>query len=135
MTIDDEVRRAAKLLEALIQATGASERELEALLDTTPGYIRRLLSGQIDLKLRHILAILKVLKIETGLFFETLYSSTAPPGSKVELEDLEGRFQQLGFKEKPALARPEGQRQDLVEVVRGVVQSALTRRETRDEEI
>ena len=135
MTIDDEVRRAAKLLEALIQATGASERELEALLDTTPGYIRRLLSGQIDLKLRHILAILKVLKIETGLYFETLYSSAAPPGIKVELEDLEGRFQQLGFKEKPALARPEGQRQDLVEVVRGVVQSALTRRETRDEEI
>lgn len=133
MTIDDEVRRAAKLLEALIQATGCTERQLEALLDTTPGYIQRLLSGQIDLKLRHILAILGGLKIEPGLFFETLYSRAGAPGSKVELEELEDRFRQLVIEKRPALS-PDHPREELIRLVRGAVQSALAGRESRDRE-
>src|SRR5215213_2443301 len=126
MTIDDEVRRAAKLLDAMIQATGASPEELEKRLEASPGYVGRLLSGTVELKLRHILAILRLLEIEPALFFQTLYPEAGPAGGMVRLEELRQRLTALGVGCEPAPPKPEVGMDDLERLVQGAVQAALS---------
>ncbi|HEX5718601.1 MAG TPA: hypothetical protein VF179_20745 [Thermoanaerobaculia bacterium] len=132
MTIDDEVRRAAKLLEALIQATGVSSEEMEKRLDASPGYVRRLLSGALELKLRHILAILRVLEIEPALFFQTLYPEAGPAGGTVRLDELRQRLTALGVGCEPTAPKPEVGMDDLEKLVQSAVQAALSRRKAED---
>lgn len=132
MTIDDEVRRAAKLLDVLIQATGVSPEELEKRLEASPGYLGRLLSGAVELKLRHILAILRILEIEPALFFQILYPEAGPAGGTVRLEELRSRLEALGLGNgEPALPRPELGMDELGKLVQTAVQAALTRRKPK----
>lgn len=135
MTIDDEVRRAAKLLETLIQVTGVSPEELERRLEASPGYLGRLLSGAVELKLRHILAILRLLEIEPALFFQTLYPESGPDGGTVQLDELRQRVESLGIREREeesAPPRPPVGMEDLERLVQGAVQAALSRRKLED---
>ena len=127
MTIDDEVRRAAQLLEALIQAVGMSQEEVEQRLEASPGYLGRLLSGRVELKLRHILAVLRALEIEPSLFFSTLYPEAGPESGTVRLDELRQRLETLGLEIGPvpgSEAEP-----DLESLVQRAVQAALSRRE------
>jgi transcriptional regulator with XRE-family HTH domain len=132
MTIDDEVRRAAKLLEALIQATGVSPEELEKRLEASRGYVGRLLSGIVELKLRHILAILRILEIEPVLFFQTLYSEAGPAGGMVRLDELRQRLTALGVGCEPTAPKPEVGMDDLERLVQDAVQAALSSRKAED---
>lgn len=125
MTIEDEVRHAARLLECLIQAAGVSEADLERRLDASPGYVGRVLSGEIELKLRHILSVLRVLEIEPALFFESLYPAQ-PTGGTIRLEDLQERLQGLGLGD-PSEAPPIVV-DDLERLVQGAVRTAMSRR-------
>lgn len=127
MTIDDEVRRASKLLEALIQVIGLSQEEVEQRLDASPGYLNRLLSSRVELKLRHILAILRVLEIEPSLFFHTLYPEAGPEGGTVRIDELRQRLESLGLGVEAPLPGPETG-PDLERLVQRAVQAALSRR-------
>ena len=133
MTIDDEIRRATRLLESLIRTNGVLPGVLERRLDAAPGYIGRVLSGEVELKLRHILAILRALEIEAGLFFEILYPASDPSGGTIRLEDLRQRLQRLGLGKDGPTACPQIDIQELEKLVQGAVQAALSRREPRDE--
>lgn len=126
MTIDDEVSRAAKLLDVLIQTTGVSAEELEKRLEASPGYLDRLLSGAVELKLRHILAILRVLEIEPALFFQILYPEPGPVGGTVQLDELRRRVKDLGVGGGPA-PTPDLGIEDLERLVQGAVRGALAR--------
>jgi hypothetical protein len=132
MTIDDEVRRAVKLLEALIQATGVSPEDLEKRLEASPGYLGRLLLGTVELKLRHILVILRSLEIEPALFFQTLYPETGPAGGTVRLDELRQRLMALGVGCEPTAPKPEVRMDDLERLVQGAVQAALSSRKPED---
>ncbi len=132
MTIDDEVRGAAKLLEALIQVMGVSPEELEMRLEASPGYVGRLLSGRVELKLRHILAILRILEIEPALFFQTLYPEAGPAGGMVQLDELRQRLTALGVGCEPTAPKPEVGMDDLERLVQGAVQAALSGRKPED---
>lgn len=127
MTIDDEVRRAAKLLEILIQVTGASQQEVEQRLEASPGYVGRLLEGRMELKLRHILAILRILEIEPTLFFQTLYPEAGTAGGTVKLDELRRRLESLGVGSGP-VPKPDIRIEDLEKLVQGAVQDALSRK-------
>jgi len=127
MTIDDEVRRAAKLLEALIQVTGVSPEELEKRLEASPGYVGRLLSGRVELKLRHILAILRILEIEPTLFFQALYPEAGPAGGTVQIEAVRQRLEALSLGRESA-PHPEVGMDDLEKLVQGAVKAALNLR-------
>jgi transcriptional regulator with XRE-family HTH domain len=126
MTIDDEVRRAAKLLEALIQVTGESQEELERRLEASPGYLGRLLAGRVELKLRHILAVLRVLEIEPSLFFKTLYPGADLAGT-VQLDELRQQVKSLGVGSEPAPTAGVAM-EDLERLVQEAVQDVLARR-------
>lgn len=127
MTIDDEVRRATQLLEALIQAIGMSREEVEQRLEASPGYLGRLLSGRVELKLRHILAVLRALEIEPSLFFHTLYPEAGPEGGTVRIDELRLRLEALGL--EIGTASGSEAEPDLERLVQRAVQAVLSRRE------
>jgi transcriptional regulator with XRE-family HTH domain len=101
MTIDDEVRRATKLLETVMQAAGLTRKDLDQKLGAGPGYVSQVLTGRMELKFRHILAILRALEVEPSVFFQTLYPEHRPASDAVVMEEFLRRFQKLGFGTPP----------------------------------
>jgi len=71
--IDDEIRRALKLLETLMTISGLNRQDLDRRLGQGRGYASQVLTGRVELKYRHILAFLEVVDVEPGMFFRVLF--------------------------------------------------------------
>lgn len=125
MTVEDEVRRATKLLETVMQAAGLTRKELDQRLGAGPGYISQVLTGRMELKYRHILAILQALDVDPSVFFQTLYPGDRPSSDQVVMEEFLKRFQQLGFGSGPPPQPPAVDPQELERLVQSAVRAAL----------
>jgi transcriptional regulator with XRE-family HTH domain len=126
MTIDDEVRRATKLLETVMQAAGLTRKDLDQRLGAGPGYVSQVLTGRMELKFRHILAILRSLDVEPSVFFQTLYPENRPSTDAVVMEEFLRRFQKLGFGAQSAPPPPPALApQDLEKMIQNAVRAAL----------
>ena len=68
--LDEEIRRYAKVLEAVVKLSDFSTRELERRLGLGGGTLNRIFAGKIDLKLRHILLVLEVVGMKPERFFQ-----------------------------------------------------------------
>jgi transcriptional regulator with XRE-family HTH domain len=126
MTIDDEVRRATKLLETVMQAAGLTRKDLDQKLGAGPGYVSQVLTGRMELKFRHILAILHALEVEPSVFFQTLYPENRPSTDAVVMEEFLRRFQRLGFGTQPAQPAPALDPGELERLVQSAVRAALS---------
>lgn len=127
MTIDDEVRRATKLLETVMQAAGLTRKDLDQRLGAGPGYVSQVLTGRMELKFRHILAILRALDVEPSIFFQTLYPEDRPATDAVVMEEFLRRFQKLGFGAHPTPPpSPSLDPQELEKMIQNAVRAALT---------
>jgi len=131
MTIEDEVRRATKLLETVMQAAGLTRKDLDQKLGAGPGYVSQVLTGRMELKLRHILAILRALDVEPALFFQTLYPESRPATDQVVMEEFLKRFQKLGFGAgtAPPPAPPVLDPRELEQLIQTAVRTALAERQ------
>jgi transcriptional regulator with XRE-family HTH domain len=126
MTIDDEVRRATKLLETVMQAAGLTRKDLDQRLSAGPGYVSQVLTGRMELKFRHILAILRALEVEPSVFFQTLYPENRPATDAVVMEEFLRRFQKLGFGAQSAPPpKPTLDPNDLERMIQNAVRAAL----------
>jgi hypothetical protein len=95
---DDEVRRALKLLEALVKAHGLTKKALDQKLRKGPGYISQVLTGRLGLKYHHILEILGALELDPGLFFRALFlEPEKPTGSDRMMERFLESLQKMGY--------------------------------------
>jgi hypothetical protein len=101
----EEAARTA--LSRLIELSGLSRREIERrLLEQQAGTdLGRLLSGRLDLKLRHIVDIVRVIELHPHEFFRLLFKE-APDRSPL-LRRLDGLMGALGPMASPP---PEVQR-------------------------
>jgi transcriptional regulator with XRE-family HTH domain len=128
MTIDDEVRRATKLLETVMQAAGMTRKDLDQKLGAGPGYVSQVLTGRMELKFRHILAILRALEVEPSVFFQTLYPEDRPSSDAVVMEEFLRRFQKLGFGQQKAMmpSSPGLDPQELERLIQNAVRAALS---------
>jgi hypothetical protein len=70
-----EVGRLCRVLEALVLLKKVKYREIDRLLGTSSGVTRRIFAGKIELKARHIFAILGYLKVEPKVFFRLAYEA------------------------------------------------------------
>lgn len=138
MTIEDEVRRATKLLETVMQAAGLTRKDLDQRLGAGPGYVSQVLTGRMELKLRHILAILRALDVEPSIFFQTLYPESRPSSDQVVMEEFLKRFQKLGFGGNPTPPPPQPSpvldSQELERLIQSAVRTALAERGETDSE-
>jgi transcriptional regulator with XRE-family HTH domain len=125
MMIEDEVRRATKLLETVMQAAGLTRKELDQRLGAGPGYISQVLTGRMELKFRHILAILRALDVDPSLFFETLYPGNRPSSDQAVMEEFLKRVQKLGLAGAPPPSPPAVDPRELERLVQSAVRAAL----------
>jgi transcriptional regulator with XRE-family HTH domain len=127
MNIDDEVRRATKLLETVMQAAGLTRKDLDQRLGAGPGYVSQVLTGRMELKFRHVLSILRALEVEPSVFFQTLYPENRPSTDTVVMEEFLRRFQKLGFGPPAAPpAAPALDPQDLERMIQNAVRAAMS---------
>lgn len=125
MSIEEEVRRATKLLETVMQATGLTRKELDQRLGAGSGYVSQVLTGRMELKFRHILAILQALEVDPSVFFQTLYPGDRPTSDQVVMEEFLKRFQKLGFGGGPPPQTATIDPQELERLVQSAVRAAL----------
>jgi len=126
MTIDDEVRRATKLLETVMQAAGLTRKDLDQKLGAGPGYVSQVLTGRMELKFRHILSVLRALDVEPNVFFQTLYPENRPSTDAVVMEEFLRRFQKLGFgTQSPPPPTPTLDPNELERMIQNAVRAAL----------
>ncbi|HZF13532.1 MAG TPA: hypothetical protein VFE33_32465 [Thermoanaerobaculia bacterium] len=72
-TIEQEVKRAAKLLARLIRVAGLTRAQVDQLLGEGRGFATRVLNGIVGLKHEHILALLSAIGVDPGDYFRVLY--------------------------------------------------------------
>ncbi|HZF12902.1 MAG TPA: hypothetical protein VFE33_29285 [Thermoanaerobaculia bacterium] len=94
----DEVERAIKLIEGVMRVQGVTKKILDERLGKSPGYFAQVLSGRLELKYRHILAILRGLDLEPRVFFRSLFPEPGEAASGARmLERLFAELQRSGY--------------------------------------
>jgi transcriptional regulator with XRE-family HTH domain len=73
-----EVERVIAALRTAIRLSGVSRRHIERSLHMSTGYLTRILAGQVQLRLSHVLAVCRVIGFPAGLFFASLFPTTPP---------------------------------------------------------
>jgi hypothetical protein len=138
----EEVERAIKLIEGVMRVQGVTKKVLDERLGKSPGYFAQVLSGRLELKYRHILAILRGLDLEPRVFFHSLFPGPgeAAGGARM-LERLFAELQRSGYGSylspspqpaPPAALDPE----ELDRRIQAAVAAALAERERKgDDEV
>lgn len=106
---DVETQRLSDALREAIRRKKISQREVERTLGQSKGYLSLLLHGNVDLKVKHVFAVLEVIGLEPEDFFVDLYEKSDPLKSvrdlvhRAELDDLIHRVARLEHSvEEPA---------------------------------
>jgi transcriptional regulator with XRE-family HTH domain len=87
-----EARRLAAALRTAIRLSGVSFRQVERQLELSTGYLSRILAGQIQLRMTHVLAICHIIGVPAGSFFAAVYPPK-PPANEPENRLLKGLAQ------------------------------------------
>ena len=84
--VESDIRRCARLLEAMARHEGVAAQRLEEALGCGAGTIERLFHGGLELELRHILVILETLGMPPARFFRVAFPDDDAGGqSEAEL--------------------------------------------------
>ena len=120
----DDTKPLRAVLRQAIAASRMGKREIEVALGVGHGKLDQLLDGTLELRVRHILALARVLEISPKDFLEMAYP--APPGGpRFSLNDW------LGPRHAGPQAAPgKSEAADFREVVREVVREELARNAT-----
>jgi len=70
---EKEVTRLRELLRRAVRVAGVPNKEIEARLNMSSGSLSRLFAGGIELKMKHVLDILKQIEMSPGDFFRLVY--------------------------------------------------------------
>jgi transcriptional regulator with XRE-family HTH domain len=96
--IDDEVRRYASLLRQAIRAAGLTVSEVERRLGVGPKALRRIFSGHVDLKFKHVLAILRIIGLSQEEFFNIAARPKRSAARAHPAGDFFAAFQRAGYR-------------------------------------
>jgi transcriptional regulator with XRE-family HTH domain len=100
---DEEVQRVSEALREAIRRRKTSQRQIERVLGQGKGYLSQLLGGNVDLKLKHVFAVLEVLGLAADEFFLGIYGGIYGRSDSVavksqaqrDLEELKSRVARL----------------------------------------
>jgi len=80
--IQEETHRLLELLRVAMRILGFTNRDVEKSLGLSYGYLSRLFSGSIELKVEHIFQILGVLGLAPAEYFHLAYPPKPSPPSE-----------------------------------------------------
>ena len=135
---DEEVRRAVKLIEAVMRVQSVTKKDLDRRLGKATGYFAQVLSGRLELKYRHVTSILRALSVDPGVFFRALYpepEGEAAPSAR-GMERYLGSLHRMGLEQppQPAAAAPAIDPDELERRIRAAIQDALAARMSQQPE-
>ncbi len=70
---DQEVARLAQVLKAAVRFTGISHRQIEREMGLSTGYLSRIFSGKVELRVQHVLGVCRAIDLPPSAFFEAAY--------------------------------------------------------------
>src|SRR3954453_11332703 len=101
----EEVDRLLLVLRTAIRILGLTNREVERRLGLTPSYLGRLLGGNIELKVEHVLAISRALGLAPAEFFELAdpQRPDSPSETSKAIHELLRALQPIKVESRPCL--------------------------------
>lgn len=82
----EEIARIAAALRTAIRLSGISHRQVERELGLSTGYLTRILAGQVELRVRHVLDVCRVIGLSPDRFFGALFPLQGGSDSMSRLE-------------------------------------------------
>ena len=127
---ENQVERILRMLQVAIRMLGFSNREIERRLGWTPSYMTRILKGNIELKVEHVVDIAGALGLTPREFFLFAFPDRGEPPSAAALK-LDAMMEDL----RPAKAaklepRPESKAvtlEDLDQRIESVLQNIFAK--------
>jgi len=121
---DDQIQSLVSLLKTLIRFSPTNNREIEKRLGFSGGYLSRLLSGRIEIKIQHVLAILDLIGLHPHEFFSMAFPADRKEPSPL-LRHLEKVMPQLVPSAMAASVAPAPAPVDLRSLQRTVEEQSL----------
>lgn len=90
-----------KMLRLLVNVSEVSLRSLDRRIGLGRGYVANVLSGKVEMKQRHVSAILAATGIHPSLFYDLVYPRHRPFGPIVATSEFARRFEPFGLFEPP----------------------------------
>lgn len=72
---DKDVIRVTQMLKAAVRFTGIPHRKIERDMSLSTGYLSRILSGKVELRIQHVLGVCRAIGLPPSAFFEAAYPS------------------------------------------------------------
>lgn len=92
---EHEVERLLQLSKTVMRMLGVTNRELSRRLGINPSHLSRILNGQLELKVEHLLNIAAALGLQPDEFFRLAYPArTEPPTESAQV--LRGLLPEAG---------------------------------------
>lgn len=71
--VEENVRRVARLLRSAVQFLGVSHRQIERSMGLSTGYLSRIFSGKVELRVEHVLGVCTAINLPPAAFFEAAF--------------------------------------------------------------
>jgi transcriptional regulator with XRE-family HTH domain len=72
---DKDALRVAQMLKATVRFKGIPHRVIEREMGLSTGYLSRILSGKVELRIEHVLGVCRAVGLPPAAFFEAAYPS------------------------------------------------------------
>lgn len=119
--MSEDLRQLRAVMRQAISASGVAVRHVEAAMGCGHGNIERILDGRIELRVRHVVGLARLLKVPPGDFLELGFPQ--PDGAaKFRLKDW---IMPAPFGPPNAAKKTNGPAEDIPALVRNAVQEAL----------
>jgi len=96
--VEVQAKHYAGLLRQAVRAAGFSVSEIERRLGTGPKSLRRVFGGSVDLKFKHVIAVLRIIGMSEQEFFAIASRSTGGRRRGAAGGELLASFERAGYR-------------------------------------
>lgn len=119
--MSEDLRQLRAVMRQAISASGVAVRHVEAAMGCGHGNVERILDGRVELRVRHVVGLARLLRVPPGDFLELGFPQ--PEGTaKYRLKDW---IMPAPFGPPNAAKKTNGASEDVAALVRDAVQEAL----------
>jgi hypothetical protein len=125
--VEEDVRHYAGVLRQAIRAAGLSVSEVERRLGAGPKSLRRVFSGQVDLKFKHVVAVLRIIGMPHEEFFAIAARRRRQRAQPLPGTEFLATLDRIGLRRELAPAADEAGAPDSEEEFDRMVEEAVDR--------